>query len=60
MNSMRRLEYSLSRDTIDSGPFDRVVSLLRVESIGNLLNLLDSFLICQLMSTLVLSIAHLL
>jgi hypothetical protein len=41
---VRRLEYSLSRDTIDSGSLDGIVGLLRVELIGDLLDPLNGFL----------------
>jgi len=41
---MGRLEYSLSRDTIDSGSLDRIVGLLRVELIRDLFDPLNGFL----------------
>jgi hypothetical protein len=50
MDSVGRLEYSLSRDTINSSSLDRIVGLLRVELIGDLLDPLNGFLTRKLIS----------
>jgi hypothetical protein len=44
MNSMGRLEYSLSGNTIDSSSLDGIVGLLSVELIRNLFDPLNGFL----------------
>lgn len=44
MDRMRWLENSLSGNTIDRSPLDRIVGLLRCELISDLLNLADGFL----------------